>query len=205
MTKSPRALRIASVVGAFFLLAIDPSLAHLAAKAEEVLCSQDDAFSGTVLKARSHDCRLTETTCASFYAGVSIRVDEVLSPSSGMFHRGDEVQVAFHVRNGTPMVVGDLTGHLTIPMNSTGGGGIGFPATGRAITDAEAEAQLVGKHLTLAVTPVGSLHTSLGPAADAKMIADIGEPYFAEAYTSSEEAWVRSMWSSPQCAQWKRQ
>jgi hypothetical protein len=185
------------------LLTIEPALAITPATAEQVLCWHQTAVIGTVLNARSHDCRLTQSSCYQTYVGVSIRVDQVLpqSSSSGTiqqssrtFQPGDEVRAAFHIRNEMPIKSGDLT----IPLNTSDGGAIGFPATGRAITDAEARSQLLGKRLILALTPITT-------SADANIVAELGEPYVAGAYPASDENWVRGTWISPHCALLKRQ
>jgi hypothetical protein len=181
------------------VIAVEPAYASRAASGEEVLCRNAAVVIGTVVDARSHDCRLTHAyECGAYFVGVSMRVDEVFPLSADTIHRGGEVHASFHVANGVPMKVGDAT----IPMNLSRGGTIGFPATGQAITTDEARTQLVGKRLILALTPADQIIRSSG---DAEFAAELGEPYYAAAFTLADEAWVRNTWSSQKCSWWRHQ
>lgn len=174
--------------------------AIMPASAEEIVCSNNSALLGKVVRVRSHDCRQKTKTCWSNFVGVTLLVGEVLEPSFSKIKSGDEVRLAFHVVNGKPMKVTNLS----ISMNKSGGGTIGFPATGRAITTSEASAYLMGKDLVVSVLPVSSIRTSFGKSADREYAAEIAEPYYAAAFEPTEETWIRALWPTTVCRRWHR-
>jgi len=165
--------------------------AHLPASPQQVLCQSSSAFVGTITDARSHDCRLrsSDPYCYNLgIVGITIRVDEVLSPTGDSLAVGDVLQAGTQVHNGLPMRIGDKL----FPMNDTRAGWIGFPATGQGVTDAEARRELVGKQFLFAISPVGA---SMSPRE---------EPLFAKSYSMDQQAWVREQWPSYECVRWRR-
>ena len=159
------------------------------ASAQQILCSKSTAFRGTVLDARSHDCRgrSTDAYCSnSGVVGMTVRIDELLDPSTEDLRVGQKLGVTSYVRNGAPMAIAAQF----YPMNKSGGGSIGFPPTGRAVTDAEAKRVLVGQPYMFAVTKAVPGRTPM----DA--------PYFASVYEGADQDWVRRQWPTPECRRW---
>ena len=178
-------------VGIGWLGAAQAAQAHMPASQQQILCSASSAIVGTIVDARSHDCRLrsSDRYCYNMaIVGITIHIDEVLSPDEGALAVGDNVHVATRINNGLPMRIGDKS----FPMNQTSGGSIGLPATGKGVTDAEAQQALVGKKFLFAISPIG------------KAMNPIEEPLFAESYSMDQEAWVREQWPSTECIRWRR-
>ena len=166
------------------LLAAGPAGAHSVALPEEILCTQDTALIATVLDARSHDCGPIREGCFSHLIGVTLRVEEVLSPTRSNLRVGDTLSAGFIAFDATKL--GDKSGSL------------GFPVTEQRITDAAAKAEFVGKRLVVAITPISSFKGQPGFA------AQVGEPNFAEAYLPADEGWVRATWPTPYCSDFRR-
>lgn len=166
------------------------------ASPEQILCSNDVALAGTVIDARSHDCRLKQPSCYDYYVGVTVRVNEIFSPNAGSIKIGDEIRASFHVVNGKPMKVGDSI----LPTNTRETGDIAFPSTGLAVTTADARAQLLARSLVLALTSTAVIQRRV----DARFAAALGEPSYAAAYDMADHDWVAATWSDASCKRWKR-
>ena len=158
---------------------------------QQILCSKSSAFRGAILDARSYDCRLhsTDEYCLnSGVVGLTIRIDEILEPKADDLSVGKILSATSYIRNGVPMKIGDKF----YPMNTSGGGTIGFPPTGQGVTDAEAKQVLVGHQYMFAVTKAVPDRTP------------VGEPYFVSVYEGADQDWVRQQWPTPDCRRWSQ-
>lgn len=156
----------------------------------QILCTASAAFVGTVLDARSHDCRLRskEEYCSgASVVGATIKVDQMLQPAPDGFDPTQRFDVALYGRNGSPMKIGEKF----FPMNASGNGMIGFPPTGKGISDSEAKQVLVGHQYVFAIRKRGTDQTWLK------------EPYFASAYEGADQDWVRQEWPTADCDRWR--
>ena len=154
---------------------------------EELLCGEDAVIVAHVIDARSHDCGKPIDGCYFHYVGVTAQIDEVVQPSKGNLLVGNEIRVGLQVSKGLTLF-GDKPNNPGI---------INFPDADK-VSDSLAKSELVGKRLLLAVTPVGR-SMFLNDSAE-KFPSEVGEPYFAWAYTPDREDWMRSTWASSYCA-----
>jgi hypothetical protein len=179
-------------VAVFLTMAMaEPAGALMPASLEQILCRGRSAVIATVVDARSRDCRLlSEAYCYnSGYVGVTLRVDEVLTPSDEGIAAGDLVRTAAMTRNWRPS---SLSPSMVLPDLKTESGGVGFPATGVGVTDAEARQVLIGKQFIFGLLPGDPGKPPLG------------EPSFASVWLMSDEGWVRGLWPSQNCQRWHR-
>jgi hypothetical protein len=182
-------MNTARITIALLLACTGPASATMPARPLEILCRNRTLVFGTVLGAHAHDCRLHANSayCSPRgVVGVNVRVDETAPPSRENIRPGDVIQIAIRTLNDLPHDAGPEA----VAADKSVSGTLGLPGTGKAVTDLDA-GKLVGTEFAFAL--------------DRRDIEGIPEPYFAAAYSMTNESWVRAQWESDACGKWRQE
>ena len=170
-----------------------PALPPSSAAGEvQLLCAASTAFIGKVVHARAADCRLFDADTACYRSGdigTVVRVEEILDPSQGEIHKGDFVHASSTVANFAPVVVGKMR----TARNISERGAIGFPATGKPVTDEEATQGLLHQRFIFNAVDPHPISAST-----------VSQPLAVRMWMPGEAQRFRRLWSSAECQRWKR-